>query len=77
MTKYSTIETRVKKQTIFKKFISADMNVKDAALSPNIYNNVVFIGHNKCYGDVFKVYDDGDENNYTLYFGEAGDEFNQ
>lgn len=39
------------------------------------FDNVVLIGRGNVYGDVFKAWNDGDENNFLIYIGVAGDEF--
>jgi len=78
MTKYidlSSTKTESPKETEFKKCLDEDLEIGDAMASPNRYDNVAFIGHDKEYGDVFKCWDD-DENDFTLFFGTKGDEFN-
>ena len=62
------------KKTVFKKALSFDFTVVDAFAVVTDYEKVEFIGHDECYGDVFKAYHD--ENNFTLFFGTKGDEFN-
>ena len=65
------------KKTVFEKALSFDFIVDDACGSINDYEKVEFIGHDESYGDVFKAYhDENDENNFTLFFGTKGDEFN-
>ena len=65
------------KKTVFKKALSFDFTVGDACASIYDYEKVEFIGHDESYGDVFKAYlDADDDNNFTLFFGVKGDEFN-
>ena len=64
------------KKTVFEKALSFDFIVDDACGSIYDYEKVEFIGHDESYGDVFKAYrDENDENNFTLFFGVKGDEF--
>lgn len=77
MTKILTINSEPKRKTVFTKILNYAFEVKDSENSPDSFDNVIFIGHDRCYGDVFKAYDDGDEEDFTLFFGVAGNEFNQ
>ena len=49
--------------------------LEDADHQPEHYDNVLFLGTDGDYGDVFKAWDDEDVS-FWLYFGEKGDEFN-
>lgn len=75
MTKFSTIDGKESpNKTIFKKYIDSDFTIKEGAILPSDWDNVMFIGHDVIYGDVFKAWDD-DKNSFTIYFGKKGDEF--
>ena len=66
------------KKTVFEKALSFDFIVDDACGSIHDYEKVEFIGHDESYGDVFKAYhDENDENNFTLFFGVKGSEFDE
>lgn len=66
----------VKKQTKFTHYLNISRTVKETLTdNPSKWNNVLHIGTDKYYGDVFKVWDNGEENNFTIFFGEKGDEF--
>ena len=64
------------KKTVFQSYLSSSMTIKAATLEPSKFKNVEFIGSDKDYGEVFKVWDD-DINEFMLYFGVKGDEFNK
>ena len=64
------------KKTIFKRMVSVSGQPGVSFTSqPENYNNVMFIGHDPGYGDVFKAWDDH-SSYFILYFGEKGNEFN-
>lgn len=80
MTQYSKlisipVKDKKVKETRFKYFLG---NLEDAPQiayqTPKNYDNVIFIGHDSLYGDVFKCYYN-DPNHFVLCFGEKGDEF--
>jgi len=79
MTKFSTINKEIKKGTVFTKLITAEFEINevDGSSVPDDYDNVVLLASDETYGDIFKAYDDGEEDDFTLFFGVAGDEFNQ
>lgn len=82
MTKFMTIdgkEKEPKNKTVFKNFLSKGLVMSDGedkCLQPADYDNVMYIGYNNYYGDVFKAWNNGDITEYVLYFGTKGDEFN-
>ena len=79
MTKFidNTKKTNVKK-TVFEKILYFDFTVGDAIENVAEYEKVEFIGHDESYGDVFKAYHDADDdNNFTLFFGVKGSEFDE
>lgn len=57
--------------------IDDDLKIVETDLKPISYDNILFIGNNPFYGDVFKAYDYGinDECGFTIFFGTKGDEF--
>ena len=66
----------VKKQTKFTHYVDSDKEIQSNETDdPSKWDNCLHIGTDEYYGDVFKVWDDGKENNFTIYFGEKGDEF--
>lgn len=80
MTKFSKKFGEVKKesrQTVFKKVIDSDFTINEAVDNPSDYENINWVGHDQLYGDVFFCYDNDKENNFVIFFGTAGDEFNQ
>ena len=77
MTKYTTLnkqETSKGKETVFTKCVMSD-DVTKATAQPSEFDNVLFLGNDYSYGDVFKAWNNGEENDYCLYFGTKGDEF--
>ena len=68
------IEKVESKKTVFSKLLDSELNISEAISRPEDYKNVIHIGNDACYGDVFKAWDD-DENNFCLFLGFAGDEF--
>ena len=64
------------KETRFDWALDRDLSRNKAGMQPSHFDYVEFVGHDVYYGDVFKAWDDGEENNFTLIFGEKGDEFN-
>ena len=61
------------KKTEFTKFITIK-GVIASSFSPTNFINVIHIGSDCDYGDVFVAYDN-DPKNFRLFFGVAGDEF--
>ena len=62
-------------QTVFTHMVNCYKEVEELNDKQQYWDNVLFIGHDVDYGDVFKVWDDGGENNFTICFGVKGDEF--
>ena len=82
MTKFISLEEpKEKKKTILSSILDIDgrggLKVRDVDVydsdSVDKFDNVLHIGHNPFYGDVFKCWNDG--KSFTLYFGDKGDEF--
>ena len=76
-TKFMTLGDSKKtgKKTVFKTLLNSSFTAIKADSQPKDYTNVLFLGHDDGYGDVFKAWRD-DQDNFILYFGEKGDEFN-
>ena len=79
MTKFiDNTQKNKSKKTIFEKALSFDFTVVDGSADLADYEKVEFIGHDESYGDVFKAYHDAnDDNNFTLFFGVKGSEFDE
>jgi len=78
MTQYSTLGKSIKgKKTTFIKGLRDDLCVIESVNKPTNFDHVLFLGHDFYYGDVFKAWDDGHGDDYTIFFGVAGEEFNQ
>ena len=75
------------KKTVFEKVLTFDFVIEKAECCLDVcekvefighYEKVEFIGHDESYGDVFKAYHDADDdNNFTLFFGVKGSEFDE
>ena len=66
------------KKTVFEKALSFDFTVDVACADVYDYEKFEFIGYDESYGDVFKAYRDAnDDNNFTLFFGVKGSEFDE
>ena len=66
------------KKTVFEKVLTFDFVIEKAECCLDVYEKVEFIGHDESYGDVFKAYHDAnDDNNFTLFFGFKGFEFDE
>lgn len=76
-TKYLTFKpielSHLKKKTKFNSYLAVN-SIITCNQQPEGYDNVLFIGHDDVYGDVFKAWNN-EESMFTLYFGEKGDEF--
>ena len=75
MTKFTSLSKKeVKVETKFR-YILSDGALKTTTVKPSIYENVLYIGWDNEYGDVFKCWDDKWEDTFVLFFGAKGDEF--
>lgn len=76
-TKYTSLDKEEKefKKTVFNKFISNDLKIKNTICEPQSFENVLYLGYDKEYGDVFKAWDNKENNRFTIFFGIKGDEF--
>ena len=62
-------------KTVFTHVVNGDKGFGIADNSPEQFDTVELIGIDSSYGAVFKAYDhDGDD--FILFFGTVGDEFN-
>ena len=79
MTKFiDKTEKTITRKTVFEKALSFDFTVDVACADVYDYEKVEFIGHDKYYGDVFKAFhNESDDNNFTLFFGVKGSEFDE
>ena len=66
---------KIANKTIFTHAIDVDREVVETGLEPKNYEVVELIGIDSSYGAVFKAYDH-DSDDFTLFFGTIGDEFN-
>lgn len=76
MTKFTSLvsESKEKKETVFIHYLDSNKEMDFASSKPSIFDNVLYIGRDENYGDVFKAWND-DEIGFALYFGTKGDEF--
>ena len=74
------VENKEHKKTVFKRIIYYHLLngtfIEDTNDSTEQWQNVMHLWKDKYYGDVFRCWDN-DQSNSVIYFGEAGDEFNQ
>lgn len=71
-----TVEDKKKefKPTVFTHYIDSDKTVRTSKNNANEYQNVIWLGDDKIYGDIFKAWNDKFPNNFTIFFGVKGDE---
>jgi hypothetical protein len=76
-TKYTSLiqERKEVKKTVFNKIVNSKLEIEEAISTPEQYNNVLYLGKDKDYGDVFKAWDNNTDENFTIFFGVKGDEF--
>ena len=77
MTKFITLDSKEKevKETKFKKIVNEGLEIETSRTSTQFWDNVLHIGFDEDYGDVFKCWQNKTKNNFTIAFGEKGDEF--
>jgi len=82
MTKFTTLTSSSKKikETVFKYAVDcnnpgAKPRIGDTAMKPKDFLEVVYLGCDKAYGDVFLARPET-PSVFWIFFGEAGDEFN-
>lgn len=79
-TKYMTLDKTQNpegKRTVFENIVEVDSATNVDGLDTDDYDNVLFLGHDQQYGDVFKAWNDAEPDDFTLFFGAKGDEFDQ
>lgn len=76
-TKYINLDSKTKsKKTVFTKAVSKDLTgIVDTSAKPEDFENVLHIGYDSKYGDVFKCWNIH-EHIFLIFFGTKGDEFN-
>lgn len=67
--------SKIANKTIFTNIVDVDGRVRETNMKPEAYKVVELIGIDSIYGAVFKAYD-YDSDDFILFFGIAGDEFN-
>ena len=77
MTKFKTLQqSKPKNKTTFDTLlVGKSGNIKRARNNPTDFDNVLHIGCDNIYGDVFKAWSDNSEDGFFIYFGKKGDEF--
>ena len=76
MTNYTSIEgSEESVKTVFTHIVENDLSISKSTCPPSSYDNVMHIGSDSAYGDVFKAWDDDSKGDFSLYFGTKGDEF--
>jgi hypothetical protein len=76
-TKFMTLDGQKseKKETVFTHCVNSSLKIVEVSrLKPTKFSNVLHIGCDHIYGDVFKAWEN-DKNVFTIFFGTAGDEF--
>lgn len=76
-TNYLTLDkiTKTEKKTVFNKIVTGNLEIAVVEYAtPDSYLNILYLGHDNDYGDVFKCWDH-DENDFAIIFGEKGNEF--
>ena len=64
------------KKTVFTRYVEDDSTVVECSNEePSDWDNVLYLGNDRDYGDVFKAWN-SDGRYFMIYFGEKGDEFN-
>lgn len=62
--------------TVFHKVLYSDLTLNSSRFAPLDFNYVEYLGKSTRYGDMFKAWKEGEEENFYLYVGIAGKEFN-
>ena len=75
-TKFKILKNEIVAETVFTHYINKNMEIKSKpSYQATYYENVLHIGCDKDYTDVFKCWNK-DPNCFVIYFGTKGDEFN-
>lgn len=79
MTKYLKMESNEKKEnrkTVFEKMVySSSVGSPIMGELPEDWDNVMHLYDDREYGSVFLAWDNGGEDDRTIYFGKKGNEF--
>ena len=67
-------EKQEPKKTAFEKQVDWCLTIDTTLWRPDEFKNVLHIGKDNNYGDVFKAWND-DKNDFFIFFGTAGYEF--
>lgn len=67
--------SKIANKTIFTHTIDVNREIVETGQKPKDYEFVELIGIDSIYGAVFKAYDH-DDDDFILFFGITGDEFN-
>jgi len=77
MTKFTSIcsnESEKKVKTVFERIVYKDATTdRFNELAPKDFTDVMFLGHDTSYGDVFKIWNK-DPENFIIVFGKKGNE---
>ena len=61
-------------KTVFKKIVAGNLEINEVeCTTPDDYRNILYLGHDNYYGDVFKCWNH--ESDFAIIFGEKGNEF--
>ena len=76
-TKFTSLDDNKEgKKTVFTKAVMKNLTINGTISQPDDFDNILHIGFDKYYGDVFKCWCNKDNvNEFIIYFGTAGDEF--
>jgi len=76
-TKFITgFSLKINEETVFEKRLNPDGILEEADSEPNEWLNVMWLGfYSDTLTDMFKCWDD-DPNDFYIYFGKKGNEFN-
>ena len=72
------MEVNEQKKTVFTHCVSVvdgKKIIEEINEAPELWENIMFLWHDNQYGDVFRCWDDGFEDDSLIFFGTAGDEF--
>ena len=78
MTKFKTLNSnkKEKKETVFTHYVDTGKTIEKTDIDePEQWKNVLHIGYDDDYGDVFKAWNEDDQNEFVIFFGQKGDEF--
>lgn len=74
-TKFTTLDNKQsKKETIFTHLVGTDKKPIDVSEKASQWENVLHLGRDTHYGDVFKAWENEDEDGFCIFFGVKGNE---